>query len=173
MLPATTTNLWQVQSWRRACAWNADHPRAKELFDRYKLPAFHDPFAGGGSLPLEAQRLGLDAAMSWSCYDPVVTAGGDHLHCGSHDGHDHDGHDHGAGDHEAQDHEGKDHGGHSAGGHGHDHGPLDTVWYRSAKGRILLATGAVLDLNISPEALTPRQTLSQMRAAGLAARGRK
>ena len=63
-----------------------------------------------------------------------------------HDGHDHDGHDHGAGDHEAQDHEGKDHGGHSAGGHGHDHGPLDTVWYRSAKGRILLATGAVLAL---------------------------
>lgn len=31
-------------------------------------------------------------------------------------------------------------------------------------------TGAVLDLNISPEALTPRQTLSQMRAAALAAR---
>jgi len=30
-------------------------------------------------------------------------------------------------------------------------------------------TGAVLDLDISPEALTPRQTLSQMRAAGLAA----
>lgn len=28
-------------------------------------------------------------------------------------------------------------------------------------------TGAVLDLNISPEALTPRQTLSQMRAAAL------
>ncbi len=54
--------IWQ--SWRRACAWNADHPRAKELFDRYKLPAFHDPFAGGGSLPLEAQRLGLDAYAS-------------------------------------------------------------------------------------------------------------
>jgi acetolactate synthase-1/2/3 large subunit len=31
-------------------------------------------------------------------------------------------------------------------------------------------TGAVLDLNISPEALTPRQTLSQMRAAALAAK---
>jgi putative DNA methylase len=31
------------------------------LFDRNKLPAFHDPFAGGGALPLEAQRLGLDA----------------------------------------------------------------------------------------------------------------
>ena len=52
------------QSWRRACAENADHPRAKELFDRHKLPAFHDPFAGGGSLPLEAQRLGLEAHAS-------------------------------------------------------------------------------------------------------------
>ncbi|MFB3901927.1 MAG: DUF1156 domain-containing protein [Acidobacteriota bacterium] len=51
-------------SWRRACAENAGHPRAKELFNRYKLPAFHDPFAGGGSLPLEAQRLGLDAYAS-------------------------------------------------------------------------------------------------------------
>jgi acetolactate synthase-1/2/3 large subunit len=29
------------------------------------------------------------------------------------------------------------------------------------------STGAVLDLNISPEALTPRQTLSQIRAAAL------
>jgi putative DNA methylase len=51
-------------SWRRACAENADHPRAKELFDRTKLPAFHDPFAGGGALPLEAQRLGLEAHAS-------------------------------------------------------------------------------------------------------------
>lgn len=49
------------QSWRYTCAENADHPRAKELFDRHKLPAFHDPFAGGGSLPLEAQRLGLES----------------------------------------------------------------------------------------------------------------
>lgn len=32
-------------------------------------------------------------------------------------------------------------------------------------------TGAVLDLNISPEALTPRVTLSQMREAGLKAKG--
>jgi acetolactate synthase-1/2/3 large subunit len=31
-------------------------------------------------------------------------------------------------------------------------------------------TGAILDLNISPEALTPRQTLSQMRQAALAAK---
>ncbi len=54
--------IWQ--SWRRTCADNADHPRAKELFDRHVLPAFHDPFAGGGSLPLEAQRLGLEAHAS-------------------------------------------------------------------------------------------------------------
>lgn len=50
-----------LQSWRRACAENADHPRAKELFDRMKLPAFHDPFAGSGAIPMEAQRLGLES----------------------------------------------------------------------------------------------------------------
>jgi adenine-specific DNA methylase len=53
------------QSWRYTCAENADHPRAKELFDRYKLPAFHDPFAEGGSLPLEAQRLAVDRASDY------------------------------------------------------------------------------------------------------------
>lgn len=54
--------IWK--SWRRTCADNKDHPRARELFDPQKLPAFHDPFAGGGSLPLEAQRLGLEAYAS-------------------------------------------------------------------------------------------------------------
>ena len=52
------------RSWRRTCADNAGHPRAAELFDPDKLPAFHDPFAGGGALPLEAQRLGLEAHAS-------------------------------------------------------------------------------------------------------------
>ena len=51
-------------SWRRACEENRDHPRAGELFDPDRLPAFHDPFAGGGALPLEAQRLGLEAHAS-------------------------------------------------------------------------------------------------------------
>jgi len=59
VLQTARDEIWQ--SWRRACAENADDPRAKELFDRKKLPAFHDPFAGGGALPLEAQRLGLEA----------------------------------------------------------------------------------------------------------------
>ncbi|MFB1489230.1 MULTISPECIES: DUF1156 domain-containing protein [unclassified Thiocapsa] len=62
VLQQARDEIWQ--SWRYTCAENADHPRAKELFDRYKLPAFHDPFAGGGSLPLEAQRLGLEAYAS-------------------------------------------------------------------------------------------------------------
>jgi putative DNA methylase len=62
VLQAARDEIWQ--SWRRTCAENADHPRAKELFDRHKLPAFHDPFAGGGALPLEAQRLGLEAYAS-------------------------------------------------------------------------------------------------------------
>jgi len=62
VLEKARAEIWQ--SWRRACAENADHPRAKELFDRNKLPGFHDPFAGGGALPLEAQRLGLEAYAS-------------------------------------------------------------------------------------------------------------
>jgi putative DNA methylase len=62
VLQAARDEIWA--SWRRACAENADHPRAKELFDRGKLPAFHDPFAGGGALPLEAQRLGLESYAS-------------------------------------------------------------------------------------------------------------
>ena len=52
------------ESWLRTCTENADHPRAAELFDPDRLPAFHDPFAGGGALPLEAQRLGLEAHAS-------------------------------------------------------------------------------------------------------------
>lgn len=52
------------RSWREVCALNKDHPRAADLFNPEKLPAFHDPFAGGGALPLEAQRLGLESYAS-------------------------------------------------------------------------------------------------------------
>ncbi|MEO8410181.1 MAG: DUF1156 domain-containing protein, partial [Propionivibrio sp.] len=62
VLQAARDEIWQ--SWRYTCAENADHPRARELFDRHVLPAFHDPFAGGGALPLEAQRLGLESYAS-------------------------------------------------------------------------------------------------------------
>src|SRR5665811_2063648 len=54
VLQAARDEIWA--SWRRTCLDNVDDLRAKELFDRHKLPAFHDPFAGGGALPLEAQR---------------------------------------------------------------------------------------------------------------------
>ena len=62
VLQRARDEIWK--SWRRTCRDNADHPRAAELFDPTKLPAFHDPFAGGGALPLEAQRLGLEAHAS-------------------------------------------------------------------------------------------------------------
>ncbi|MDR6710241.1 putative DNA methylase [Novosphingobium sp. 1748] len=52
------------KSWRETCDLNSDHPQAAELFNPEKLPAFHDPFAGGGALPLEAQRLGLESYAS-------------------------------------------------------------------------------------------------------------
>ncbi|MBS1963093.1 MAG: DUF1156 domain-containing protein [Bdellovibrionales bacterium] len=52
------------KSWREVCELNKDHPQATELFNPEKLPAFHDPFAGGGALPLEAQRLGLESYAS-------------------------------------------------------------------------------------------------------------
>jgi putative DNA methylase len=50
-------------SWRETCEANADHPDpdVRKLFDPERLPPFHDPFAGGGSIPLEAQRLGLES----------------------------------------------------------------------------------------------------------------
>ena len=53
-----------VRSWRRSCADNSEHPEAAKLFNPEKLPGFHDPFAGGGALPLEAQRLGLESCAS-------------------------------------------------------------------------------------------------------------
>lgn len=62
VLQEARDEIWA--SWRRACTLNIDHPQAKELFDRHRLPAFHDPFAGGGALPLEAQRLGLESYAS-------------------------------------------------------------------------------------------------------------
>ena len=51
------------KSWGRICEDMRDHPRATELFNPDRLPAFCDPFAGGGAIPLEA-RLGLEAHAS-------------------------------------------------------------------------------------------------------------
>ena len=47
--------IWE--SWFYVCEKNKGNP----LFDKGRLPEFHDPFAGGGGMPLEAQRLGLES----------------------------------------------------------------------------------------------------------------
>jgi putative DNA methylase len=52
------------RSWHEVCELNKDHPQAAELFNPENLPSLHDPFAGGGTIPLEAQRLGLTAFAS-------------------------------------------------------------------------------------------------------------
>lgn len=52
------------RSWRELCDLNRDHPEANKLFNPDEMPALHDPFAGGGAIPLEAQRLGLEAYAS-------------------------------------------------------------------------------------------------------------
>lgn len=49
-----------AKSWRETCELN----KGKPGFDPEQLPGFHDPFAGGGALPLEAQRLGLESHAS-------------------------------------------------------------------------------------------------------------
>ncbi len=62
VLERARAEIWK--SWRETCELNKNHPQAPELFNPEKLPGFHDPFAGGGALPLEAQRLGLDSYAS-------------------------------------------------------------------------------------------------------------
>lgn len=62
VLARARAEIWK--SWRETCALNKHHPQAAELFNPDKLPAFHDPFAGGGAIPLEAQRLGLESYAS-------------------------------------------------------------------------------------------------------------
>ena len=44
------------KSWREVCELNQDHPQVAELFNPDKMPGLHDPFAGGGTIPLEAKR---------------------------------------------------------------------------------------------------------------------
>lgn len=53
-----------MTSWQQTCEDNKDHPEAKKLFNPKQLPALHDPFAGGGAIPLEAKRLGMTSYAS-------------------------------------------------------------------------------------------------------------
>lgn len=62
VLQAANAEIWR--SWRETCELNKEHPNAAELFNPERLPAFCDPFAGSGAMPLEAQRLGLEIYAS-------------------------------------------------------------------------------------------------------------
>jgi putative DNA methylase len=62
LLTRVRKEIWNM--WRETCVRNQSHPRASELFNSQTLPTFHDPFSGGGTLPLEAQRLGLESYAS-------------------------------------------------------------------------------------------------------------
>ncbi|ANE58039.1 MULTISPECIES: DUF1156 domain-containing protein [Methylomonas] len=47
-------------SWHETCELN----KGKPGFDSNTLPILHDPFAGGGAIPSEAQRLGLQSVST-------------------------------------------------------------------------------------------------------------
>lgn len=53
-----------LRSWRETCKLNENHPQAQDLFNPERPPPLCDPFAGGGTIPMEAQRLGIDAFAS-------------------------------------------------------------------------------------------------------------
>jgi putative DNA methylase len=46
------------RSWREVWELNKDHPQAAEMFNPDKLPALHDPFAGGGTHPAGGAEAG-------------------------------------------------------------------------------------------------------------------
>ena len=64
VLLAARAEIWG--SWRRTCLANVDHPRAKELFDRYRLPAFHDPSLAAGRCRLRRSDLASRATPAIS-----------------------------------------------------------------------------------------------------------
>ena len=52
------------KAWRETCDLNKTHPQAQSMFNPECMPCLYDPFAGGGAIPLEAQRLGLKVRAS-------------------------------------------------------------------------------------------------------------
>ena len=53
------------RSWREVCELEQRSPTSRRTVQsREDCPPLHDPFAGGGAIPLEAQRLGLEAYAS-------------------------------------------------------------------------------------------------------------
>jgi putative DNA methylase len=62
ILQRASAEIWK--SWNETCSINEEHPLAGQLFDRGQLPALQDPFAGSGTIPMEAQRLGMKVLAS-------------------------------------------------------------------------------------------------------------
>ena len=53
-----------LKSWEYVCEKHKNEENAFEKYNPKKLPMFHDPFAGGGGIPLEAERLGFNTIAS-------------------------------------------------------------------------------------------------------------
>lgn len=53
-----------MKSWKYTCREHENDEESQWKYNPDVLPALHDPFAGGGGIPLEAQRLGLKAYAS-------------------------------------------------------------------------------------------------------------
>ena len=53
-----------LRSWRREHPERSENAGAAGRTSEGDPPALHDPFAGGGTIPLEAQRLGIDSFAS-------------------------------------------------------------------------------------------------------------
>src|ERR1035437_6324246 len=56
VMNAARAEIWK--SWRETGELNRNHPEAPTLFNPEKLPAFHDPFPGGGGYSLGSPTSG-------------------------------------------------------------------------------------------------------------------
>jgi putative DNA methylase len=63
VLPIAQKEIARCLAWERGEEPPTEVEAVREYIARYAPPAY-DPFAGGGSIPLEAQRLGLEAHAS-------------------------------------------------------------------------------------------------------------
>jgi putative DNA methylase len=63
VLPIAQKEIARCLAWERGEEPPTELEAVREYIARYAPPAY-DPFAGGGSIPLEAQRLGLEAHAS-------------------------------------------------------------------------------------------------------------
>jgi putative DNA methylase len=63
VLPIAQKEIARCLAWQRGEEPPTEVAAVREYIARYAPPAY-DPFAGGGSIPLEAQRLGLEAHAS-------------------------------------------------------------------------------------------------------------